>query len=160
MHEVVNKMITETQKISFSKALNHKAHLYICSLLCALITGFRIVLRHKKGFSSVTVQLARYGLVWQVWMQSLEVVICSFGLCEIVRNRLGAYVPLSHTFMKNLISHLPLTVQLILHQFDTHLNCLWSSVYELLQLLLDSSSWWPPTSCITLEGHHIPFSFF
>jgi len=67
MHEVVNKIITEAQNISLAKALDHKAHLYvyiyICSLLCALITAFRIVLKHKKRFSSVTVQLASYGLV-------------------------------------------------------------------------------------------------
>ena len=50
---------------------------WFCSLLHALMTFFRIILKHKKGFSSVTVQLANYRLVWQMWMQSLEVVICS-----------------------------------------------------------------------------------
>jgi hypothetical protein len=28
MHEVVNKIITKTQKISLAKVLDHKAHLY------------------------------------------------------------------------------------------------------------------------------------
>jgi hypothetical protein len=103
---------------------------WLYSLLHALITFVRIVLKHKHGFSSVTVQLASYGFVWQVWMQSLEVVICSFGLCGTVWNRLGVWnVPLSQIFKENLIIYL-------------HLLCSFFSInFTLFKLSLAISLW-------------------
>jgi hypothetical protein len=59
--------------------------------------------------SLVTTQLRKHGLVWHIWMKSLQVVtVFRVLICETVWNTFLAYLPVSQLFMKNLMNHLHL----------------------------------------------------
>ena len=75
MHEVVNKIITETQNISLAKAFDHKAHLYIYmfTTLCIDCCFQDCTETQKRLFFS-------YSAIGKLWI-GLTGVDAVFGSC-------------------------------------------------------------------------------